>query len=130
MEYALDVSQIQEGLSRLEILLSKSEEAMRQQQQKVEQAAGELHEVKGHLKNVGNIVRGRETENIGEIDRSKGILEKIERSMEFCKNMIFGMKQNLHEGERVPATQEIMQELSVSANIEFAKPKRTQEVRA
>lgn len=85
-------------------------------------------------------------EDIGEMDRSKGILAKIERSMEFCKNLISGMKQNLlrarahlvhfqlsvrqNEEERVPSTQEIMHELSASANIEFAKPKRTQEVRA
>lgn len=146
LDHALDMTHIQEGLSRLEILLSKSEESMSRRQEKVERAAGELHEVKGHLKNVGNIVRGRETESIGEMDCSKGILAKIEKSMEFCKNLISGMKQNLlrarahlvhfqlssrkNEGERVPSTQEIMQELSASANMEFAKPKRTQEVRA
>lgn len=146
LDHALDMTHIQEGLSRLEILLSKSEESMSRRQEKVERAAGELHEVQGHLKNVVNIVRGRETESIGEMDRSKGILAKIERSMEFCKNLISGMKQNLlrarahlvhfqlsvrqNEEERVPSTQEIMHELSAFANIEFAKQKRTQEVRA
>lgn len=80
------------------------------------------------------------------MDRSKGILAKIERSMEFCRNLITGMKQNLlrarahlvhfqlsarqNEMKKVPSMQEIIQELSASANSEFAKPKRTQEVRA
>ena len=146
LDRALDMTHIQEGLSRLEILLSKSEEAMSRRQEKVELAAGELHEVTGHLKNVGNIVRGRETESIGKMDRSKGILAKIERSMEFCRNLIAGMKQNLlrarahlvhfqlsarqNEMKKVPSMQEIIQELSSSANLEFAKPKRIQEVRA
>ncbi len=146
LDRVLDMTHIQEGLSRLEILLNKSEEAMSRRQEKVALAAGELHEVTGHLNNVGNIVRGRETESIGEMDRSKGILAKIERSMEFCKNLIAGMKQNLlrarahlvhfqlsarqNEMKKVPSVQEIIQELSASANLEFAKPKRTQEVRA
>lgn len=146
LDHALDLTHIQEGLSRLEVHLSKSEEAMSRRQEKMERVAGEVHEIKGHFKNVGNIVRGRETEGIGEMDRSKGVLAKIERSMEFCKNLIAGMKQNLlrarahlvhfqlsarqNEEERVPSTQEIMKELSASANMEFAKSKRTQEVRS
>ena len=144
LDHALDMAHIQEGLGRLEVSLSRSEEAMSRGQEKIERAAGEIQEMKGHFKNLGNIIRGRETEPVEEADRSKGILAKIERSMEFCRELIAGMKQNLlrarghvlhfqlsaRENERVPSTQEIIKELRASANMESATPKRTQEVRA
>ena len=124
MDHALDMAQIQEGLGRLEVSLSRSEEAMSRGQEKMERAAREIQEMKGHFKNLGNIIRGRETEPVKEADRSKGILAKIERSMEFCRELIAGMKQNLlrarghvlhfqlsaRENERVPSTQEIIKE--------------------
>ena len=144
LDHALDMAHIQEGLGRLEVSLSRSEEAMSRGQEKMERAAGEIQEMKGHFKNLGNIIRGRETGPVEEADRSKGILAKIERSMEFCRELIAGMKQNLlrarghvlhfqlstRENERVPSIQEIIKELRASANMESATPKRTQEVRA
>lgn len=145
LDKAMDASHIHEGLSRMEVFLSKAGAAVDRKQVKTGYIADDVHEIKGHIKNIGRTMAGKERETVEDRDPSKGIFAKIEKSMEYCKNLIDGMKQNLlrarahvihfqltarGEGEdQIPSVQEIARELQMSANMELSKKKQAQEVR-
>ena len=119
--------------------------AMEQRIEKVDRMADELHEMKGHMKNIGNVAAGRPIDTPAERDRSKGLLAKIENSMRYCKKLIAGMGQKLlvakahvvhlqKEAERkgeekIASVQEILKEMRESSNMALTTQNRALESR-
>lgn len=140
----LDASHIYEGLSRMELYLDKSAAAMERRIEKTDRIAEEFHEIKGHMKNIGNVAVGRPIGELSERDRSKGILSRIEKSMEFCKKLIAGMSQKMLRAkahilhfqqaeskgeEKAASVQEIMDGLRDTSAMSFAVKPRASEPR-
>lgn len=67
----LDAAHIYEGLSRVELHLNKSVAAMERRIEKADRIADELHGIKGHMKNIGNVAVGKPAGELAERDSSK-----------------------------------------------------------
>lgn len=146
LDHILDAAHIYDGLSSVEQHLNHAVAAMERRIEKVDRMADELHEVKGHVKNIGNVAAGRPVAVPAGRDRSKGILAKIENSMRYCKKLIAGMEPKLlvakahvvhlqkeaeRKGEEKTASvQEILKELRESSNMALAAQNRTLESRS
>lgn len=143
--HILDAAHVYEGLSRAELYLNKSVAAMAKRIEKADRMAEELHGIKGHMKNIGNVAAGKPLDILPERDHSKGLFAKIERSMEYCKKLLAGMGKKMlaakahmvhlqqiteRKGEeRIASVQEIMEELRASSNLVFAAQDRAPESR-
>lgn len=141
----LDAAHIYEGLSRVELHLNKSVEAMERRIEKADRIADELHGIKGHMKNIGNVAVGKPAGELTERDSSQGMMSKIEKSMEFCKRLIAGMSQKMLRAkahilhfkraaeskgeEKVASVQEIMKELREASAMSFTVQPRALEQR-
>lgn len=145
LDNILDAAHIYDGLSKVEAHLNHAVAAMEERIEKVDRMAEEVHEMKGHMRNIGNVAAGKPLDDLGERDRSKGLFAKIENSMRYCKKLIAGMGQKLllskahvvhlqKEAERkgeekVASVQEILKELRESSNMALAAPNRALESR-
>lgn len=145
LDNILDAAHIYDGLSSVEQHLNNAVTAMEQRIEKVDRMADELHEMKGHMKNIGNVAAGRPIDTPAERDRSKGLLAKIENSMRSCKKLIAGMGQKLlvakahvvhlqKEAERkgeekIASVQEILKEMRESSNMALTTQNRALESR-
>lgn len=88
---ALDIIPVEHGLSAMEVFFKNSMEAMGQRAEMVGGLADEIHAVKGHMKNVGDVMSGKRIQEIERRDDTKGILAKIQKSMDFCRKLIAGL---------------------------------------
>ena len=111
----------------------------------MEKMAEEVHGIKGHMKNMSNIAIGKPMNMETDYDRSKGIMAKIMKSMEYCKKIIVGAGQKVlmakahmahfqqlteqKGNEKIPAVSEILRELRSSSEMDFATHHRAIEAR-
>lgn len=91
LDKTLDIVPVYESLSVMESFLEHSASAMNNRIGKVDIMADEVYAVKSHARNIGKVISGKETQDLGERDRTKGILAKIEKSMEYCHKLIVSL---------------------------------------
>lgn len=141
----LDAVHIQEGLCAAEIWLHQSAAAMEQGMERADHMPEEVHAVKGHVKNVGKIALGKPLEELTPRDKSKGVMAKIKKSMEYCRNLMEALSrkllmarahvEHLHQlaqkenGEKIPAVQEIARELKEASAMEFPVQPELKDIR-
>ncbi len=93
LDRILDAAHISQGLGRVESMLTQAEAGMERKIAAVDCMAGEIHAIKGHVKNIGRTMSGRPVEEIADRDITKGILVKIRSGMEYCRKILAGMGQ-------------------------------------
>ncbi len=88
LDKMFDIIPVYQGLGVVEMFLTHSADTLGERIGKVNALADEVYAVKSHIRNAGLVVAGKEAENVGERDHEKGILSKIEKSMDYCRKLV------------------------------------------
>ena len=136
LDQVLDAAHVFQGLSRIETMMTQAVAGMEKKIETVDRMAGELHAIKGHVKNIGRAASGRPAEEIIARDVTKGVLAKFRAGMEYCRKILAGMGQkaliarahavHLHQLadpqiEQVSSVQKIAGELRAAFAMEYSR---------
>lgn len=88
LDKVFDVLPIEHGLGVLESYLQRSVNTLSKRIGKIDALADEVHAVKNHVRNAGRVVAGKPVKEMGERDHEKGILIKLEKSVDYYRKLI------------------------------------------
>lgn len=91
LDKVFDVLPIYQGLGVLESYLQSSVNTLSQRIGKIDTLADEVHAVKNHVRNAGRVVAGKPIMEMDERDHDKGILVKLEKSVDYYRKLIAGI---------------------------------------
>lgn len=144
LDKTFDIIPIYQGLGVVESFLQHSAIALEQKSGKVNALADEVHAVKSHIKNAGMVVAGKMATEIGERDHDKGVLSKIEKSVEYCRKLVASLSlktimakahiEHFRElsgkrSDEVPTVFEIAKNMREKAALSAALPLKANEAR-
>lgn len=90
---AVSAMKIPKVLSALKDLFHSGMESMNRKAEKTEMLAEELHKARGHRKNIGRILMGRQTKEPTERAADKGILATVQKAFLACGKIYSSMEQ-------------------------------------
>lgn len=90
---AISAMQIPAALFGIKQCFSNAANTMRQNAEKIDSVRAELHEVGGHIKNVGRVILGKPTKQMEALEEDKGIITKFRNLVISCGISFYRMEQ-------------------------------------